>query len=318
MGWTTATDAKVFFSRQDSTDPRLGEWALAHPLSHISDLKKLKMPSWVLLGYPDDEGILLNGGRGGAKEAPHLIRTSFYKMTPSLLNPSHKALVDLGNIPVHIPLAERHERGREIIKHALDLGHRTCSLGGGHDYGYADGAGFIDHCLEKKQRPLVINFDAHLDVRPSEKGLHSGTPFYRLLNQYEGQFDFVEVGLQNQCNSLEHLKWAKQKGAQVLLLQDLEALGLKDSLQAVLAPFKNRPCFLSIDIDAFASGEAPGCSQSWATGLHIRDFLPTLRALQSDHEVLGVGIYEVSPPLDPDNRTSKLAALILHHFLFHS
>jgi formiminoglutamase len=321
MTWTTATDSKLFFSRNDSTDPRLGEWVSSFALTESQDLSSIKNPSWLLLGYPDDEGIVMNGGRMGAQEAPHFIRTYFYKMTPSMLKPQQQSLIDLGNVPTDLPLAKRHERGREIIKTALNLGHRTLSLGGGHDYGYADGAGFIDHCLAQQQRhnykPVVINFDAHLDVRPTGKGFHSGTPFNRLLTQYEGQFDFVEVGLQNQCNSSEHLNWAKKKGAQVLLLQDIREVGLKESLSAAIAPFRGRPCLLSVDIDAFTSAEAPGCSQSWATGLHIQEFLPTLKMLQSELKVTSLAIYEVSPPLDRDHCTSKLAALILHHTVFH-
>ncbi|MGZ3805494.1 MAG: formimidoylglutamase [Pseudobdellovibrionaceae bacterium] len=318
MAWTSATDSKLFFTRNDPADPRLGEWVSALALNHSTDLSSIKSPSWTLLGYPDDEGILLNGGRGGAQAAPDFIRTYFYKMTPSLLKAQRQSLVDLGNLSTKFPLPERHECGKEIIKSALNLGHRTLSLGGGHDYGYADGAGFIEHCLAQNERPLVINFDAHLDVRPPEKGFHSGTPFHRLLTQYEGQFDFIEVGLQNQCNSLEHLHWAQKKGAQILLLQDIREVGLKESLSALLAPFQGRPCFLSVDIDAFSSTEAPGCSQSWTTGLHIQEFLPTLKLLQTELKLKSLAIYEVSPPLDPDHRTSKLAALILHHTLFHS
>lgn len=318
MAWTTPTDSKLFFTRNDSSDPRLGEWVKAFSAQSAQDFAQLPSPSWTLLGYPDDEGIAMNGGRPGAKEAPHAIRTYFYKMTPSLLKPQTQSLVDLGNVPVELPLAERHERGREVIRAALAHGHRTLSLGGGHDYGYADGAGFIDHCLSQNLRPVVINFDAHLDVRPTDKGFHSGTPFNRLLNQYEGKFDFIEVGLQNQCNSLAHLNWAKSKGAQVLLYQDLLEVGLKSSLEALVKNFKGRPCLLSVDIDAFTSNEAPGCSQSWATGLQIQDFLPALKMLQSTLDVRSLAIYEVSPPLDQDHRTSKLAALILHHTVFNS
>jgi formiminoglutamase len=315
MTLTTATPSQLFFSRRDSQDPRLGEWATSLPLQQLKDLNALA-PSWVVLGYPDDEGISLNGGRLGAKEAPNAIRTAFYKMTPSLVLPARKSIVDLGNVPTDIALSERHERGREIIHHALTAGHRTLSLGGGHDYGYADGAGFIDACLLKKLKPVVINFDAHLDVRPTDKGLTSGTPFYRLLTKYESQFDFIEVGLQNQCNSVAHLNWAKSKGAHVVLLQDLREVGLLDSLQAILEPFNGRPCFLSVDIDAFASAEAPGCSQSWATGIHIQEFLPALKYIKSELDLQSLAVYEVSPPLDHDHRTSKLAALILHHTVF--
>lgn len=318
MAWTSSADSKLFFSKNDPQDPRLGEWVTALNLSSAEDLQKIQEPSWVLLGYPDDEGIAMNGGRPGAKEAPAMIRTYFYKMTPSLLKPSKKSFFDVGNIPISLPLPQRHERGRELVRAALDAGHKTLSLGGGHDYGYADGAGFIDHCLSKKLRPVLINFDAHLDVRPTDKGFHSGTPFHRLLTQYKDQFDFLEVGLQNQCNSSEHLQWARKMGAEILLLQDLLEIGLKESLSAALKAFQGRPCFLSIDIDAFTSSEAPGCSQSWATGLKIENFLPALKLIQEELKVLGLGIYEVSPPLDQDHRTSKLAALILHHAVFQS
>lgn len=316
MTLTTPTDSQLFFSRHDSTDPRLGDWVQPFPLQAPQDFAKLPTPSWILLGYPDDEGILLNGGRPGAKDAPKMIRTVFYKMTPSFLNPTLQSLIDLGDVPTSLSLAERHQRGREIIRAALDHGHRTLSLGGGHDYGFADGAGFIDHCLAKKQRPVVINFDAHLDVRPTDKGFHSGTPFNRLLTEFDGHFDFIEVGLQNQCNSVAHLNWAKSKGAKILLYQDLREVGLVESLRALTSPFLGRPCFLSIDIDAFTSSEAPGCSQSWTTGLQLQEFLPALKMLQTDLDVKSLAIYEVSPPLDHDHRTSKLAALLLHHAIF--
>jgi len=318
MAWTTLPDSKLFFTRNDISDPRLGEWVKAFTPHKAEDFSQIPSSAWALLGYPDDEGISMNGGRPGAKEAPHFIRTYFYKMTPSLLNPKAKTLVDLGNVPTDLPLAERHERGREIIRASLQHGQRTLSLGGGHDYGYADGAGFIDYCLSKNQRPVVINFDAHLDVRPTDKGFHSGTPFNRLLTQYEGKFDFIEVGLQNQCNSLAHLNWAKEKGAQILLYQDVQEVGLKKSLEAAITGFKNRPCLLSVDIDAFTSMEAPGCSQSWTTGLRLQDFLPSLQMLQTTLDVRSLAIYEVSPALDQDHRTSKLAALILHHTIFNT
>ena len=312
MAWTTATPSNLFFTKNDPKDPRLGEWATSHPLRNLQDVKS-SQPSWMILGYPDDEGIALNGGRVGAKDAPNQIRTHFYKMTPSLLNSQRQSLVDLGNISLEMPLADRHERARQVIKTALTAGHRTIGLGGGHDYGYADGAGFLDACTQK---PVIINFDAHLDVRPLDKGLSSGTPFYRLLTQYEDKFDFVGVGLQNQCNSMDHLNWARAKGAHLLLLQDIREVGLLTSLKAVLEPFGGRPCFLSVDIDAFTSAEAPGCSQSWATGFSIQEFLPALSYLKSQLDIRSLAIYEVSPPLDSDSQTSKLAALILHHCLF--
>ena len=45
-------DSNLFFSREDANDPRLGDL-----------VKKSGEEGVAILGYPDDEGIKLNGGR---------------------------------------------------------------------------------------------------------------------------------------------------------------------------------------------------------------------------------------------------------------
>ena len=77
---------------------------------------------------------------------------------------------------------------------------------------------------------------------------------------------------------------------------------------------KPRPTYLSVDIDGFSNAYAMGCSQSWSTGFSPQGFFPLLQVLMSNLDVQVLGIYEVSPPLDLDDRTSKLAAQILYAF----
>jgi formiminoglutamase len=76
-----------------------------------------------------------------------------------------------------------------------------------------------------------------------------------------------------------------------------------------------RPVFLSIDIDAFSSAFAPGASASYPVGLDPAEFIGLLPWMSKTWDIKGLGIYEVSPPLDQDNRTSKLAAILIHNFL---
>jgi formiminoglutamase len=76
------------------------------------------------------------------------------------------------------------------------------------------------------------------------------------------------------------------------------------------------PVHVSFDIDGLASSEAGGCSQSWATGLKLQDYLHFFHLLKQRSRVQGLGLYEVSPPLDFDQRSSKAAAQIIYHFLF--
>lgn len=293
----TPTDTKLYFSKNDSLDPRLG------------DCLASSSPDITLWGYPDDEGIRLNNGRPGASEAPDKIREFFYKMTPHLNTSRLPKIQDLGNLNTNIDLEERHHAGVLMAKNALKHS-RILALGGGHDYGYCESTAFAELYPDDV---VILNLDAHLDVRPTDKGFNSGTPFRRLLQENSEHIVFVEAGIQPQCNSIEHLKWAKSKSALVLQLDQMGPQWIE--LKNLLTPFKNKKLFLSLDIDAFNSMEAPGCSQSWTTGLKTEDLLTFLNWLHIHFDFKGLGIYEVSPRLDTDNQTSKLAALIAHRFL---
>jgi len=302
--------AEVFFKSTKQGDPRLGDLVS----------KNTDQPGFIIAGYPDDEGIRVNGGRVGAASAPNTIRKYFYKMTPSAWKHESVPFADIGNLLPQSSLEARHEALKNEIAAQLAAGKKWIGLGGGHDYGYPDGAGFLLSQKTAAHKPLVINFDAHLDVRPTDQGLSSGTPFFRLLSDKTlPAFDFVEVGLQPQCNSAAHLKWLEERGGHVVSFEELNLHGNPvETLLERLAPFllHPRPTFLSVDIDAFSSAYAPGCSQSWATGLVPNDFMRLFALLKKRLDIRVLGIYEVSPPLDIDDRTSKLAAQIAHAFLY--
>lgn len=295
----------LFFTKNDPQDRRLGDIAKARKLDEYF------LENFVLLGYPDDQGIQLNGGRTGAALAPNKIREYLYKMTPSAFIEKPINLADLGNLKIEKDLTTTHAKALQVISTLYEKQKTPISLGGGHDYAYCDIAPFIKQF--SGQRPLVINFDAHLDVRDSKNGFNSGTPFFRLLNEFNSGFELVEAGIQGHCNSQHHLQWAKNRGAHIISMEQIHQQGLVAALKSILQ--MKRPCFLSIDIDGFTSSEAPGCSQSWAGGIEFKDFKKLLHEIHQNQMIKGLGIYEVSPALDIDHRTSKLAAQIIHEFL---
>lgn len=317
--WFQSIDKQILFTKNDKEDPRLGEFVQIEAAFDSTEKLKnqLTEPNSAdifLLGYADDDGISLNGGRIGAAKAPLAIRTALFKMTPHLQAQQPPHLHDLGDINLGVPLPERHERARAVIRTLVASGKKFIALGGGHDYGYADAGGFLD---VHQGQAVVINFDAHLDVRPTEKNFHSGTPFFRMLSEFSDRVKFIEVGLQNQCNSQSHFRWAQSKKAELLLMDDLGE-NVLPALKKSLDGFGGQKLFISLDMDVFTASEAPGCSQSWVGGMTARSFFPALRWLCENFEVAGLGIYETSPPLDLDNRTSKLAALVAHDFIFHA
>jgi len=298
---------------KDPEDLRIGDLV-------VIDSELVPKNGWVLAGYPDDEGVRLNGGRAGAALAPASIRKYLYRSTPSSQRLNSLTLVDRGNLdPESMSLAERHGSARKEAARCMGAGARWLSFGGGHDYGFPDVAGFLD--VFGSDNPLVINFDAHLDVRPTSKGFHSGTPFRRMLDEFK-DVEFVEIGIQDQCNSRTHLSWLQSHGGEVLFLDDLVLSGQKPGTlicERLLPKMeKMRPVFISIDLDVFASAFAPGCSQSWPYGLDPSDVMVALEFIGARSQVKGTGLYEVSPPLDVDDRTSRLAAQLAHRILFLS
>jgi len=312
----------LFFSKNNPADIRLGELFKSISINELNQIHKLNQKttdheSFCILGYPDDEGIALNGGRIGAAAAPNTIRQYLYKMTPAL---SQNQFFDIGNLNLEATdLTLRHQRAEESLYQLQKNKIKTISLGGGHDYGYPDASAFIKAHQNSKTKPLVLNFDAHLDVRPTTSGYNSGTAFYRLLNEYENQFDFAEIGIQPQCNSVNHREWALSKKAHIFNLKDIQSgeglLSLFDHMLFSTLK-KSTPVFISFDIDGLTSTEAPGCSQSWVTGLKTENFLNFMTTLSKRCDIKGLGIYEVSPPLDLNNQTSKTAALIAYYYLF--
>lgn len=306
-------DRELFFSRLDPADPRLGE------LVQRGDGADRKTAEVALFGYPDDDGIRLNGGRLGARNAPTEIRRWLYRMTPHLER-QLKSLVDCGDLDMNVDLDARYRNAASAIQEALGRKSQCLTLGGGNDYAYPDGLAFLRAFSGQDVKPLIMNIDAHFDVRPTDKGFNSGTPFRALLES-EFKFEFVEFGIQSHCNARAHAEFVKSKNGHVLTIDEyLESgLSLIDFASRKLGHlWKNRPpCFLAVDLDAFALPYANGTSAAWPLGLLPHEFYPLFQMWLKHLDVRVLGLYEVSPPLDSGVGTAKWAAQIAHGFLHH-
>lgn len=303
-------DKKIFFSKNDPDDLRLGDVVVAEAnLESVNN--KL-----VVVGYPDDRGIQANGGRLGAKDGPTGIRQILYKLVaPAVFQ---NQIADIGDFSKPKDLANDQTSVLSALD-ALNAGsNRILSLGGGHDWAYCDVSSFITRELKNKLRPLVINIDAHLDVRSDKNGVNSGTPFFKTLEKFQSQFDLIQIGIQPHCNSKKHLEYAKNKSVEIIMKDDVENKGIKAVMDAIVSKHKSQPVFLSLDIDAITASEAPGCSQSWPGGLTFNTVKYILTQLNRFSAWNHLGIYEVAPPLDVQNITQKSAALAAYEFMIQS
>ncbi len=75
-----------------------------------------------------------------------------------------------------------------------------------------------------------------------------------------------------------------------------------------------RPCFVSIDIDAVDPAYAPGTGTPEVGGFTSREVLALARGL-AGLDIRGADVVEVLPALDPGEITAYLAANLMHELI---
>ncbi len=305
---------------EDPHDKRLGHFVEVVPDFTLERVTSLQEGSVVVLGYADDRGVDRNGGRTGAFAGPDLIRKWLYRLTPSYRQKTFPKVYDIGNLKSwSMDLLEAHDEARKVIHSLRKQSLKIISLGGGHDWAFPD---LVDFAADFSDHPCkIINVDAHLDMRPnpkeSERSSHSGSPFRKIIEESgKKKADIAVLGLQEHCNSPQHIDWAHSHRVSTLFLEEVpENLErrwplIEDRLQLKA---KDTQFAVSIDMDAFPQFMAPGVSAPQAVGLDPRLVLHMIRTLGTRNQHLG--IYEFNPRYDIDDRTARLAAQFAYHYL---
>jgi len=299
---TTRPNADLFYKRGDVNDPRLGEVILCAQDDYaVADV--------VILGCPQDEGVQRNGGRVGAAQAPDEIRRCFYKLTVNGLE--DLKLFDIGNTIIQPTLEETHTLHQQIVRQIISDGKTLIVLGGGNDISYPDCSGLVQAVGEV----LAFNVDSHFDVR-ADAVRNSGTPYRQLLEEGFIQPDhFYEMGFQPFANSPVYHRYIEEIGVRGESVQHLRSGGVIQTFMRILEYEKPKAIFWGLDMDVVGAADAPGVSAPNAGGLtgdelfHIATVAgkyPASRLLE---------ISEVNPLFDIDQRTCRLAAVVMYSFL---
>ncbi|MBP6672717.1 MAG: formimidoylglutamase, partial [Bacteroidetes bacterium] len=307
-------DEKLFFSRKDDSDPRMGDLVLRGEANVTDEI------AVGIVGVPTDEGVKRNGGRIGAKDGPDAIRAEFYKRTPFVIgkekSPSSVPVFDFGNIKVGKTLEETHNRLTETVQTLVAAGIVPIVLGGGHDIAYPNFVGFS----AGKRNVGVINIDTHLDFRKPIPKRNSGTSFRQMLDHPSSALNamnFVEVGIQSFANAADHYSELVERGATVFSLRDVRNEGVTKTLDLAyeLATASVDSLYISFDMDVVHSADAPGVSAPLPTGFTAEEFLTAALFAGKRRKTKLIDIVELNPKFDIDARTAKLAALAMMYFL---
>jgi formiminoglutamase len=285
-------------------DPRIG---------HLVglDVSQDRWPSVAIVGFPCDEGVRRNGGRVGAREAPDRVREWLYRLTPRqdlkfvrLLARMH----DFGNLPVtdHLDLAQK--RLGEAVAACLAQGVTPVIVGGGHETAFGHFLGYAG----SGRRVSIVNWDAHPDVRPLLEGrAHSGTPFRQVLeHESNACAGYTVAGLLPHAVAAAHLGFLAEKKASAIWRDDVTRERIAGVYEQTAGDV-----FVSFDLDAVDQAFAPGVSAPATGGLTPELWLEAAYQAGRSPRVTSIDLVEVSPKLDRDDQTSRLAALTIWHFL---
>ncbi|MDI9230836.1 formimidoylglutamase [Staphylococcus caprae] len=263
-----------------------------------------------ILGYAVDKGVELNKGRVGAKEGPNAIKKAFAGLPD--LNQCEE-LVDYGNVEHdHDALIDTQKEYAELAAKSIQNHKQTFLIGGGHDIAYAQ------YLATRKVYPNesigVINIDAHFDTRDEGEST-SGTSFRQILEQ-DDNADYMVLGISQGGNTQGLFDYAKEKHVQYVYADELlnqVSPPIKDMIEHFI--HDHDIIMFTVCMDVVDSAFAPGVSAPAVLGIYPHTVFELAKRIIPSEKVASISIAEMNPQYDLDNRTAKLVANLVHHFL---
>ncbi len=275
----------------------------------------------VLLGFPCDAGVEINGGRPGARHGPEKFR-SWIRRYGTADNPemdidlSGITLADAGDIPANLPLDQSHTALTQQTASILQKGGIPFVIGGGNDQSWPNARALLD---SKPATPVgVINIDAHLDVRPLKDGqAHSGSPFRLLLedSRFTGEH-FIEFAAQGSQVSREHTRFVQDRKGHIIWYSEVSrGDAASEAFRGALGrlAWECDSLFVSFDLDSIRASDAPGVSCPSVLGLRAKEAFEMAFAAGAHPKVDLFDLSEYNPLIE-EERTGRLAVGIFYHF----
>lgn len=301
--YMTETEPEFRYAEQESPTPLIRDLVSCDPNCYDD-------ASVVIFGSPQDEGVRRNSGRPGARYGPQEIRRQLY-LSPAPEGIPVSPIFDLGDVVPGDSLEETHDRQFSIVQKLLQDGKRVVVLGGGNDISYPDCAALVS----VSKIVGAINIDSHYDVRDRDVR-NSGTPYRQLLEEglIESRY-FWEVASKAEQNADEHGKYLDRIGANIYPLEVIRRMTIDELLRTILDTRDPDSLFWGFDIDSVREEDAPGVSAPHPRGLSADEICRIAQLAGGDPRSRVLEVSEVNPIHDVDNRTSRLAALVIGHFL---
>jgi agmatinase len=284
---------------------------------------------------------------GGTRRGPEALRVTSSRQIETLVfeenvDISTVKIFDLGDLilPNHtsltgadddIPQSSRYNRNRNNLKKDhrptfsidsvmafldqsvpkisraifYDAQKKPVIIGGEHTLSYYSIKALAD------ERPLVIHFDAHRDMKKEYESMRMchTTPFYHLIKEghISGE-DLIQIGIRQ--SDFEENMTAEQNG-----VTTFDAWSIHEDMEPLLLYLKkitrNRKLYITFDIDVYDLPYVPCTGTPEPFGLDPFQVILMLKSIDKSADLIGLDMVEVSAKLS-DYREGALATHTLY------
>jgi agmatinase len=230
-------------------------------------------------------------------------------------------IVDVGDVDVFPNnLVRSSESMRTSARAIATAGATPILLGGDHYMTYPLFHGWAEGMGARGKRTFgYIQYDNHLDFSDdnriwgklwhgSQARRISELPFVRPRNM-------VWIGPAG-SHSKEQADWITATGATLFHPGHVREQGIAEVTRRAiqLASESTDGIYVSVDIDVVLGAASPGTGAIVVDGISPSELLTSIRLVAESGLVSALDVAEVAPPLDPTDRTTRLAAEVVLEF----
>lgn len=270
-----------------------------------------------IVGIPFDSGATY---RAGTRFGPRKIREASlqlwgYNQVLGIAPTEALNIVDYGDVStIPVDITATMENITREVKSILDEEVSVIALGGDHSISLP-----MLRAHTSKYGPLaVIHFDSHPDTWDREfkdQPYSHGTPFRRAIE--EGLIDtnaYIQIGIRGPTSWAADLSDTREMGAKILTIEQVFEMGIPAVIAEMQALVRQRPVYISLDIDSVDPAFAPGTGTPEVGGLSSYQILQLVRGTQGLN-IMGFDLVEVCPAYDHGDITAILASNLAFEFI---
>lgn len=189
-----------------------------------------------------------------------------------------------------------------VTRTILADGKKTVMIGGEHLVTY----GTVREYIKKYPDLNIIHFDAHTDLREDFLGRElSHATVLRKCYDLLGAGELYQFGIRSGDRS--EFEWAKTHIHQ----RKFDTVGLDRCVEAL----RDRPVYITIDLDVLDPSVFPGTGTPEAGGLTYKELQDAILAMRGLRHIVGADMVELSPHYDTSYVSTAVACKVLREIV---